>query len=232
MTSPHHARHHDEDDEYRTLIDDSNRGGTTDTRAPSASRRRTASEQVSAALLSAAEAVLDRTGAKGVTIRAVAAQAGVAPMGVYNRFESKEGLIGALAMRALDELADAITVPSDIEPVERFRRACDGYRDFALCHPARYALVFASGSPLEDRSSLVAERGRLVFDTLVDLIRAVVADAGGTEPIEAGQAVWNAVHGAVTIEQAGLTQTADAAASYGHLLDVLIAGLLAAPNPA
>lgn len=56
--------------------------------APDEPRRRTASDQVSAALL-----------------RAVAREAGVAPMGVYNRFENKEGLIAALASRALDELA-------------------------------------------------------------------------------------------------------------------------------
>ena len=60
-------------------------------------RRRTASHQVSAALLDAAEAVLDRDGTGGVTVRAVAQQAAVSPMSVYNRFESKDGLIVALA---------------------------------------------------------------------------------------------------------------------------------------
>ena len=42
-------------------------------------RRRTASHQVSAALLDAAETVLDRDGTGGVTIRAVAHQAAVSP---------------------------------------------------------------------------------------------------------------------------------------------------------
>jgi len=123
-------------------------------------RRRTASDQVSAALLGAAETVLDREGAKGVTVRAVAREADVAPMGVYNRFDNKEGLLAALAMRALDELGTAIDVPTDIEPVERFRRACHGYREFAIRHPARYALIFTAGSPLEDTSSLVAARAK------------------------------------------------------------------------
>src|SRR5262245_10123100 len=100
-------------------------------------RRRTASHQVSAALLNAAETVLDRDGTAGVTVRSVAHEAAVSPMSVYNRFESKEGLIVALAMRALEQLAGAIDEPEDVEPVERFRRACRSYRDFALRHPAR-----------------------------------------------------------------------------------------------
>ena len=107
-------------------------------------RHRTASHQVSAALLNAAEAVLDRDGIDGVTVRAVAQEAAVSPMSVYNRFDNKEGLIAALAMRALEQLAEAIDVPEDVEPVERFRQACRSYRDFAA-RPSRSILVDLRG---------------------------------------------------------------------------------------
>jgi len=190
-------------------------------------RRRTASDQVSAALLGAAETVLDREGAKGVTVRAVAREADVAPMGVYNRFDNKEGLLAALAMRALDELGTAIDVPTDIEPVERFRRACHGYREFAIRHPARYALIFTAGSPLEDTSSLVAARGRAVFGVLVELVRGLTSGGAAADPVEGAQAVWSAVHGAVTIEQAKIGQTVDASTSFDHMLGILIDGISA-----
>ena len=71
----------------------------------STTRGRTRSRDVQQNLLDAAEAVLAREGLAGVTIREVAAEAGVAPMGVYNRFGSKDGLIGALVMRSFDLLA-------------------------------------------------------------------------------------------------------------------------------
>ena len=189
-------------------------------------RRRTASDQVSAALLGAAETVLDREGAKGVTVRAVAREADVAPMGVYNRFANKDGLLAELAIRALDELAVAIDVPTDVEPAQRFRRACRGYREFALRHPARYALIFTAGSPLEDTSSLVAARGRAVFGVLVDLVRGLISGGAALDPVEAAQAVWNAVHGAVTIEQAKIGQTIDAANSFEHMLGLLVDGIV------
>jgi AcrR family transcriptional regulator len=192
-------------------------------------RRRTASEQVSAVLLHAAEAVLDRDGTSGVTIRAVAREAAVAPMSVYNRFDNKEGLLATLAMRALDELAAVIETPSDVDPVERFRQACRSYRQYALEHPARYLLIFSTGSPLEDQSSPVAAHGRTAFGVLIDLIRGMAADESASDPTEAAQAVWSALHGAVTIEIAGIGQTSDSTASYEHMLDLLITGLVSAP---
>lgn len=192
---------------------------------PPPRRQRTASAQVSAALLNAAQAVLDRSGAAGVTIRAVAAEANVAPMSVYNRFGSKEALLVALATRALDGLGAAIDTPPSAEPVERLRQACRSYRSYALSHPARYLLIFAIGSPLEDQASAPAVHGRLVFDVLVELIRAVTGGEPAADPVEAAQAVWAAVHGAVTIEITGIGQTPDPATSYEHLLGLMIAGL-------
>jgi AcrR family transcriptional regulator len=184
-------------------------------------RRRTASHQVSAALLDAAETVLDRDGTAGVTVRAVAHQAAVSPMSVYNRFEHKEGLIVALATRTLEQLAEAIDVPEDIEPVERFRLACRCYRDFALRHPARYSLIFGTGSPLADQSSEVADSGHAVFTVLVDLIRAMGTGVRERDSTESAQIVWSAVHGAVTIEHAGIGQTPNAAATFERMLDLL-----------
>ncbi|MEW5813160.1 MAG: TetR/AcrR family transcriptional regulator [Actinomycetota bacterium] len=190
-------------------------------------RRRTASEQVSAALLSAAETVLDRDGAAGVTVRSVAAEAGVAPMGVYNRFTNKDGLLSALALRAFDDLAAAIEVDgSEGTPAERLRRASQGYRRFALTHPARYALIFAAGSPAADPTSPVTARGREVFDILVDMVAGLTLRAG-LEPVEAAQAMWNGQHGAVTLDLAGVSQTPDAATTFERTIDVLIRGLQA-----
>lgn len=188
-------------------------------------RRRTASHEVSAALLRAAETVLDRDGSDGVTIRAVALAAEVSPTSVYNRFQSKDGLIVALAMRTLTQLADAVDVPANLEPDGRFRQACRNYRDFALRHPARYALIFGSGSPLQDQSSEVAEAGRAVFTVLAGLIGALETVADDRDLAESAQAVWAAIHGSVTIEQAGIGQTPDADVTFEHVLDLLTDGL-------
>ena len=185
-------------------------------------RRRTASHQVSAALLNAAETVLDRDGTEGVTVRAVAREAAVSPMSVYNRFESKEGLVAALATRTLEELAEAIDVPDDVAPPERFRRACRSYRNYALRHPARYSLIFGAGSPLEDQTSAVAASGRAVFAVLIQLIDALGTERSQSNSAETAQIVWSAIHGAVTIERAGIGQTPDADVTFEKLLDIFV----------
>jgi AcrR family transcriptional regulator len=178
-------------------------------------------------LVHAAEAVLDREGTAGVTVRAVAAEAGVSPMGVYTRFENKDGLLVALAIRAFDDLAVAIDVPTDVAPLDRLRRACRGYRGFALAHPARYSLIFSVGSPAADPASPATERGRAVFAVLIDMVREATATAPAIDPVEAAQALWNAMHGAVTIELARVGQTADAAASFDQTIELVVAGLRA-----
>lgn len=189
-------------------------------------RRRTASDQVSAALLSAAETVLDRDGPAAVTVRSVAGEAGVAPMGVYNRFTNKDGLLAALALRAFDDLAAAIDVGShDGTPADRLRRATQGYRRFALEHPARYALIFATGSPAADPASTVTVRGREVFSILVDMVAELPLRAD-LDPVHAAQVMWNGQHGAVTLELAQVNQTPDAAETFDQTIDALIRGLL------
>ena len=62
-------------------------------------RPRTPSAQVASELLNAAESVLVKDGMRGLTVRAVAAEAGVAPMSVYNHFGGKAGLLAALPLR-------------------------------------------------------------------------------------------------------------------------------------
>jgi AcrR family transcriptional regulator len=79
-----------------------------------ARRNRTPSAEVARELLGAAEAILVRHGPGGLTVRAVAAEAGIAPMGVYSRLGGKEGLVDALLIKGFDRLRAAIE--ADDEP--------------------------------------------------------------------------------------------------------------------
>jgi AcrR family transcriptional regulator len=196
--------------------------------ASSTTRGRTRSRDVEQNLLDAAEAVLAREGLAGVTIRDVAAEAGVAPMGVYNRFGSKDGLIGALVMRSFDLLREAVEVPDEPDPILRLRRSGQRYREFALSHPQHYTVIFLSAAGHEaGENPEVEEHARAAFEALVaHVVYAMQNGAiGAGDPVDLAQQIWSTVHGAVALELGGMVLTEDPAATYEHLLDLLTAGL-------
>ena len=201
--------------------------------SPAPGRVRTRSADVEQNLLDAAETVLSREGLAGVTIREVAAEAGVAPMGVYNRFGSKDGLIAALVMRSFDLLREAVEVPDEPDPLRRLRRSGQRYREFALSHPQHYTVIFLSSSAhaAAEGQPEVEEHARAAFEALVNHVvygmQAGVIRAG--DPVDLAQQIWSTVHGAVALELGGMVLTEDPGATYEHLLDLVLAGVTAEP---
>lgn len=192
-------------------------------------RARTRSQDVQQNLLDAAEVVLARDGLAGVTIRAVAAEAGVAPMGVYNRFGNKDGLIAALVIRAFDLLREAVDVPDEADPLRRLRRSGQRYREFALSHPQHYSLIFLSsaGHGITENHPDVEEHARAAFGALVEHVSyGMQTGAIPTgDAFDLAQRIWSSVHGAVALELFGMVLTEDAGATYERLLELLEAGL-------
>jgi AcrR family transcriptional regulator len=195
-------------------------------------RGRTPSAEVEQALLAAAEAVLAREGLGGVTVRAVAAEAGVAPMGVYNRFGSKDGLIAALVMRSFDLLREAVADRGEIDPVERLRAAGRRYREFALSHPQHYAVIFLNRPGVVGHDDPeVEQHARAAFEALV--AHVVYGMTQGTvrpgDPVDLAQQIWSSVHGAVALELGEMVLTDDPQVTYEHLLELVLAGISPVP---
>lgn len=67
-------------------------------------------------ILTAARAVLNRRGAKGLTIDAVAAEAGLSKGGVLHHFASKDALVAALVARELAALRAGIAACEEAQP--------------------------------------------------------------------------------------------------------------------
>src|ERR1017187_9683849 len=91
-------------------------------------RPRTPSAEIERELVSAAEAVLVRDGPGAVTVRAVAAEAGIAPMGVYNRLGGKDGLVDALLIWGFDRLRAAVAGRGEPARLVRLRGAGGSWR--------------------------------------------------------------------------------------------------------
>ncbi len=187
---------------------------------------RTPSADVKGALTDAAEAVLMREGPGAVTVRAVATEAGVAPMGVYNRFGSKDGLIGALLIRGFQGLTAAISAhPGETGPVDRIWMSGVRYREYALSHRSHYALMLGDlGAKAQPPSQEFAECAGSSFQILVDHVATMMAAGcfGADDPVAVARQTWSAVHGAVALEMGGLIHPDEAEASYRRVLTMIL----------
>lgn len=190
-------------------------------------RSRTPSADVERELVSAAEAVLVREGPGAVTVRAVAAEAGIAPMSVYNRFGGKDGLVVALLVIGFDRLRAAIESGGEPDLLARLRGSGLRYREFALANPHFYAIMFEDAIPREQESPEIERHAKAAFGALVRLMELAAAAGAivAPDPVEAAQQLWSAVHGAVALELKGLVQTPDPRATYEAFLATLLRGL-------
>jgi AcrR family transcriptional regulator len=195
-------------------------------------RSRTPSAEVERELLAAAETVLVRDGPGGLTVRAVAAEAGIAPMGVYNRLGGKDGLVDALLIKGFDRLRDTLQAGDEPDMLERLRACGMRYRAFALANKHFYAIMFEEAIPHEHESAEVAEHAIGSFNPLVRNVELAAA-AGSisvADAFEAAMQIWSCVHGAVALELKGLVLTPDPEATYRGLLELVIRGFAHGPG--
>lgn len=180
------------------------------------------------ALLEAAADILETEGPDGLSVRRIAAAAGVAPMGVYNHFESKNGIIEALFIQGFDRLRDALAGIADVrDPYEAMREGGRRYRALALDHPMVYQLMFLRVVPGFEPSDHALEIAARAFDALVAAVQramgaGVLAEA---EPTETAQIIWSNVHGWVSLELLGVGFVEDQGAGFDHSSACVLAGL-------
>ena len=191
-------------------------------------RQRTPSIEIENAVVDAALRLLAEDGPAALTIRGLAAEAGIAPMGIYNHFGDKNGVIDVVVRRGFEDLAASVSVglAADV-PIEGLRDGLHAYRDFALRHRTTYAVMFLREVPnftITDSTLEVATRSFGVLTRGVE--RAMRhGDLRRDDPVAIAQQLWAATHGAVALELADMCLVDDPAEVYRSLVDTLLIGL-------
>lgn len=180
-------------------------------------------------LLSAAAELLARDGLNAVTLRALTAAAGVAPGGIYTRFGGMDGVIDAVLVRAVADVATASDTRRIADPHERLLAGALAYRQWALDNPRVYEAMFLArpgyGSPAV--TAAVQEAIKVLTAQFDYAIAAGVMAPGSV--LETAQLWWNAVHGAVSLELKGLLLIPDPEHSYRTMMSVLLDALAFVP---
>jgi AcrR family transcriptional regulator len=160
-----------------------------------------------AGLLEAASTLLEREGPDALSIRRIAAAAGVAPMGVYNHFASKSGIVEALFVQGFERLGQAMATLAAIDdPLEALAEGGRRYRALALAHPMAYQLMFLRAVPRFEPSDQALAVAAQAFDGLVAAVeRAIRAGLiADRSPTMLAQIIWASIHGWVALELCGI----------------------------
>ena len=191
-------------------------------------RTRTPSAGIEGALRASAADILESEGPDGLSVRRIAAAAGVAPMGVYNHFESKFGIVEALFIQGFELLGAEMQAMAQLaDPFEALLEGARRYRALALAPPMAYQVMFLRAVPGFQPSIGALGQCTGTFDSLVAAVeramRAGVITDG--EPTETAQLIWATIHGWVSLELLGIGFVEDQDAGYDHLCEALLRGL-------
>jgi AcrR family transcriptional regulator len=180
------------------------------------------------ALLEAAAQILEVEGPDALSVRRIASAASVAPMGVYNHFSSKFGIVEALFIQGFERLREAISsITPTSHPLEDLREGGRRYRALALAHPMTYRVMFLRAVPGYEPSEEALQVAVSAFDSLAASVQramdaGAIAEASATET---AHLIWASIHGWVSLELLGVSFVEDQEAGFEQVCSSMLRGI-------
>ncbi len=187
---------------------------------------RTPSQKIEPAVLDAVVHILNEDGPDGLTVRAIAKRARVAPMTIYNHFNGKNGLLEIVWTTGFSALQHALSIETGDPPHDLISAAL-AYRAFALEHGAHYTVMFIHHFDGFEPSPPAIQLAAQTFQVLVDHIQRCQAVGlfEGYSATNAAQMMWSACHGYVSIEMTSVNFSTDHEGTFRSLITGLLRGL-------
>lgn len=187
------------------------------------------------ALLQAAERVLERDGLGGLTLRAVAREAGVSHAAPTHHFGDLTGLLSELAAVGFRQFNAAMTASCDAAttPLEAALARPKAYVAYAQAHPGMYGIMFRSERLDYSRPSL-HEAAEASFAGLANAIGMMRQEqiSGDALTLNQGAAIaraWSMVHGFTMLLLDGRLEDILERLPEGTTAERLLEAMLTAP---
>lgn len=161
--------------------------------------------------LDAAAQLLRDEGPAALTVRRIAADAGLSTMAIYHHFGGKDGLVEALyvdGFRALEESLAA--VPRTEDPVADVEALALAYREVAMRRPGYYEVMFGRPFPGFRPSPEARERAMRPWRAFAASLER--CERAGLLTVPAGEAallLWASGHGLLMLQLAGNALASD-----------------------
>ena len=151
------------------------------------------------ALLEAAERVLERDGLPGLTLRAVAREAGVSHAAPTHHFGDIAGLLSELAAIGFQQFNAAMAPAARGSPMETAMARARAYIRYAQAHPGLYGLMFRT-ERLDMKRPSLDQAANAAFAELVGAVGATRHEQISEQALSLDQAAaiaraWCLVHG-------------------------------------
>ena len=163
-------------------------------------------------ILKAASALLKEQGVAALSVRAIAAAAGLSTIGIYSHFQGKQGILDALYIHGFERVRDAMVSANAIaDPHAAVMDGVRRYLQVSLAHEGEYRLIFGERDSSYEPSDEARAAALEAFQSLVDEVsRLLPATASNTDKRRAAIQIWARLHGYVSLRH--------------HTIDNLISG--------
>lgn len=154
-------------------------------------------------ILMAANAIFAADGLAGLSVRAIAARAGLSTIGVYSHFNGKAGILGALFVEGFDKLGAAADIPETEAGTDALiDLLVDRYLDFARDHHAHYELMFGFDRTRLDIHTEHGSAAKASIDKLASTIRRLLPPDESPDVAQTlAYRFWVLMHGYVVLKQ-------------------------------
>lgn len=150
-------------------------------------------------ILEAASALFLKGGATALSVRAIAARAGISTIGIYSHFNGKQGILDALFIEAAGLVSATMDAGDHTgDPKQALMAAAGAYLDFAKNHAAHYRLFFGETDPDYTPSKEAQDAARDAYRKLLRNAALVAPQGANPEDVEkTALAFWAQLHGFV-----------------------------------
>lgn len=161
--------------------------------------------------LEAAARLLGSRGPAGLSVRAIAAEAGLSTMGIYHYFGGKDGIVEALyvdGFRGLEDALDAVEMTDD--PLADIEQLSLAYATYARTRPTYYEIMFSRPVPGFQPSKEALANAMRSWRVLADTFVRAENEGLLTMPAaDAALLIWSSGHGILMLQLAGNALASD-----------------------
>lgn len=155
-------------------------------------------------IIDVSKELLLKEGFGKISMRKIAAKAGVSATSIYLYFKNKDELLLALIEESIEKLNSALkeAAEPDSGPVERLERMAMAYVKYALENPQEYEIIYMVRP--EEMPKYPKEKFRQVRDTY-ELIASIIHKGSEKmllevdDPLVSAYTIWAQLHGIVSV---------------------------------